>query len=414
MFANGYTPLVGGVTRSIQWFSKELQHQGHKVKIVVPDSGPVIAPESNVIRLPAVHNVLGSYSLPLPIPMIYNKELIAFNPDIIHVHQPFLLGMTGLHFARFHKIPLVYTHHTQYDTYVNQIATSPDMSKAVQRLSYTYASLCQGIIAPSQGIAKLFRTHCPAVPTTIIPTGVDAKRFQHGDRNSFRDSIGIPKDAFVVGHVGRLSQEKNVSFLSQTVSNFLRLHPAAHFVVVGDGSEKEAMQAITREQNVEDRAHFVGMRENQKLVDAYHAMDVFVTASKTETQGIVILEALASGIPVVALRATGIEDFVGPENGLLVEEHTSEKMIEALRAILEMPSDAYGALVRGAIITAHAYTIDKTTQRLIEFYKKTQQEFQPEHLQSQQAWQEAVTILEAELAFAKTIIQTSLWRLLHV
>ncbi len=314
MMTNTYLPHVGGVARSVSTFAEEYRRQGHEVLVVAPNF-PGRMPrraEAIVERVAAVQNFNGSdFSVRLPLAAGMSVRLDTFAADIIHAHHPFLLGDTALRMATTRSVPVVFTHHTKYEDYVHYVPfASPALRRAAIQLSTEYANLCDGVIAPSASIAALIRRRGVTTPVEVVPTGIDVDAFAGGDGAAARRQLKIPAQAFVVGHVGRLAPEKNLPYLAKAVAAFLKGAPDAWFLLVGTGPSEDVVRGTFERAGVGARLVLAGSRTGQALYDAYRAMDVFAFTSKSETQGLVITEAMAAGLPVVALRASGVREVV--------------------------------------------------------------------------------------------------------
>ena len=235
MVTNTFTPQVGGVARSVQGFSSEFRRRGHRVLVVAPAYEETPADEMDVVRIPALPHFSGSdFSLPMPVPGRVAAAVRAFGPHIVHSHHPYLLGDTALRVAARHGIPVVFTHHTLYENYVHYVPVdSPRLRRFVLDLATGYCNLCSAVIAPSESVAGLLAERGVQVPVEVIPTGVDLPHFAIGDGSAFRAREGIPQESFLLGHLGRLAQEKNLRFLATAVALFLRRHPEARFLLVG-------------------------------------------------------------------------------------------------------------------------------------------------------------------------------------
>ncbi len=333
MFTNTYLPQVGGVARSVERFTQAYRARGHRVLVVAPTYEDQPEEEEDVVRLPALPKFNGSdFSMVLPVKPHLQDRLDDFGPEIIHSHHPYLLGDTALRAAADRELPLVFTHHTMYEHYTHYVPLdSPALRRFVMELSTGYANLADRVIAPSGTIADILVERGVTSPITVVPTGVDLASFSRGDGAAARRELGIPADAFVVGHVGRLAEEKNLPFLGRAVTRYLADRPQAWFLIVGSGPAQEDIRRTARERGVEERVVFAGTRSGQDLVDAYHAMDVFAFASKSETQGMVLVEALAAGKPLAALDAPGVSDVVRDrDNGRLLAEEDEAAFAEAL------------------------------------------------------------------------------------
>ncbi len=219
-----------------------------------------------------------------------------------------------------------------YEHYAHYIASdSPHMGRLARNIAAGYANICDAVFAPTPGVASLLQKRGVTAPIEVIPTGIDTSAFKHGSGAALRKRFAIPPKAFVVGHVGRLAPEKNPSLLMRALVDFLHMHPAAHALIVGDGSMRSSMEEDAKRASLSRRLHFAGTLRHGALIDSYHAIDLFAFASTTETQGIVLLEALASGVPIVALDAIGTRDFITHgKNGWLVPQERTQEFAPAL------------------------------------------------------------------------------------
>ncbi len=339
MLTNTYSPHVGGVARSVGSLVRQCRDAGHEVLVIAPSfPGDRYERDPDILRVPAWQNFNGSdFSVRVPLPQLVRSRIDRFGPDILHSHHPFLLGDTALRISYALHRPLVFTHHTLYEQYTHYVPfDSPALKRFVIRLATEYANACDAVIAPSESVADLLRERGVETPVHTIPTGIDTTAFAHGDGARFRNERGIPEDAVVIGHVGRLAREKNLPFLAEAVAAALRDEPRARFLVVGDGPESAAIQRILQEQGGEGRLLMTGKLAGDHLFDAYAAMDLFAFASQSETQGMVLAEAMAAGLPVIALDGPGVRDVVrdGINGRLLAATMPATAMAEVLREML--------------------------------------------------------------------------------
>jgi len=372
MLTNTYLPHVGGVARSVDAFTWEYRRRGHRVMVVAPEFSEKIPDESDVIRIPAIQNFNGSdFSVALPLSGELSDRLDSFEPDIVHSHHPFLLGMTALRIARSRELPLIFTHHTLYERYTHYVpADSEALKRFVIELATRYGNLASMVFAPSDSVASLLLERGVTTPVSVVPTGVELESFQGGDGRDLRMRYGIPDSAFVIGHLGRLAEEKNLAFLCCSVLEVLRRNPQCHFLVVGDGPSRNSMKTLFADQGVANRVHFTGTLQGNPLRDAYSAMDVFAFASTSETQGMVLTEAMAAGVPVVGLDASGCREVVDDRiNGRLVLSHSERAMISALQWVIDQGPDIRAALGREALKTANAFSMENCASTALGHYE---------------------------------------------
>lgn len=372
MFTNTFSPHVGGVARSVQGLADELRRLDHHVLVVAPRFSDKDEDEKGVLRMPAVQNFNGSdFSLPVPAPVKVAHALRLFSPEIIHSHHPFLLGETALRVAVSCNAPVVFTHHTRYEQYTHYLpgGDSEPLKHFVVDLVSGYCNLCNMIIAPSNSIADMLRAQKVKTAIEVIPTGIDPLFFAGQDRASSRRRLGIPEDAFVVGHVGRLAPEKNLSFLMNSVVEYLLRNPAAHFLLVGEGSAKEEMLETLRQRNLIPRTHMQGVLDRPSLADAYRAMDTFVFTSQSETQGMVLAEAMAAGTPVIALDAPGVREIVNDGiNGRLLPAEEIGSFAAALAWLAGLSHERGVQVRQNACRTAEEYSQENCVRKMLALY----------------------------------------------
>jgi 1,2-diacylglycerol 3-alpha-glucosyltransferase len=409
MMTNTFTPFVGGVSRSVTAFADELRKMGHRVVIVAPEFENTPESEEDVIRIPAIQHFNGSdFSLVLPIPGYLSAHLERFKPDIVHSHHPHLLGGTAVRVASRFECPLVFTYHTMYEYYLHYVpAHAKRLRQFVVNLVTGYCNLCDHIVTPSQSVADIIRQRGVEVPMDIVPTGVYAERFENGDGRAFRRSRRIPERASVVGYVGRLAPEKNLSFLAEAVSRFVTRTAEGHFLVVGSGPSEQDVRDVFDRQGQSDRLHITGSLEGQALIDAYHAMDAFVFASHTETQGMVLTEAMAAGKPVVAVDAPGVREVVRDRrNGRLVHSEDARAFAEAIAEVAQASREEGNAYRQAARATAAAFSMEASARRLVKVYEKV---LGREVLESkdESAWGRAIEEIKAEWELIKNIAEAA-------
>ena len=372
MATNTYAPFVGGVPRSVRSFADEYRNRGNRVLIVAPyfEGRPPL--EKDVVRVPAIQRFNGSdFALPVPIPGLLSTTLQTFSPQIVHSHHPYLLGDTALRVAASRKIPIVFTHHTMYERYTHYFpGHSPRYTSFIRDLVIGYCNLCDAVVAPSDTVAEMLVERGVEVQIKVIPTGVVPKEFSGADGIGFRKRTGIAPDVFLVGYVGRLAPEKNLSFLAQAVARFLQEENRAHFLVVGEGPLMAEIEEIFAGHGMSSRLHLVGVLKGMDLAAAYASMNVFAFASQTETQGIVLIEAMAAGIPVVAVDAPGVREVVRDgENGRLLTHEDMKEFTAALSWTFSLGPEGKKRLLKGVAATAEAFSMKSCSSRVLSLYE---------------------------------------------
>ncbi len=407
---NTYTPIVGGVERSIRSFVDEFKKRGHEIMIVAPTFEGMPDKEEGVLRLAAIQRFNHSdFSVNLPIPGILEKLMRDFKPDIVHSHHPFLVGDMALRLSGQYNIPLVFTYHTMFEEYLHYLPFHNDAVKRfVIELSAGYANLADYVIVPSQSVYEILRARKVEAPMEIIPTGVDSGKFSMGNGSKIRKWFKIPQEVFVIGHIGRLAPEKNLDFLAESVSDFLIKAESTHALIVGRGSMEKKMRQIFHDKGVSSRVHFSGVLQGQKLINAYHAMDIFAFTSVTETQGVVLTEAMSAGIPVVAINAPGSRDVVKDEkNGRLIDGCNAEKFTEALFWCANQKFHEFQVMKQECLNISKLFSIEHCSQRLLKIYDSVQSQKKKLHQEKHTIWLTVLHRIKTEWEMAKNLAEAS-------
>ncbi len=406
LMTNTYKPLVGGLEKSVSSFTKEYREAGHRVIIIAPEF-PDMQPEEDVIRIPAFKHYNGSnFSVQLPIQGTLTKALGDFRPHIVHSQHPFLIGDTALRIAAKYNVPLVFTHHSLYEENVHYM---PGNIEALKRfmieLSTGYANLADHVFAPSESVMQMLKERGVMTAIDVVPTGIYTEQFSRGAGKAFRKRFNIPADAFVVGHVGRLAPEKNLEFVTRAAAQFLKKEPRAHFLIGGTGPSEGSIKEIMAQEGLTDRLHLAGMLKGKDLVDAYHAMDVFVFASQSETQGLVITEAMAAGIPVVAVDAPGVREVVKDGvNGRLLAHESMEDFVEGLVWLNKLSAPQVKKIKHACKETAQHFLMKDCAQKALKIYVSlaTNNGFCRRH-KEEGFWSKAVHSIQAQWGTAKNL-----------
>lgn len=406
MITNTYLPFIGGVERSVKIFTEEYRKMGHKVIIVAPSFENMPTEETDVIRVPALQNFNGTdFSVQLPIPGILHNALKDFRPDIVHSHHPFLMGDSALRVAAQFKVPIVFTFHTFYERYTHYVpGDSPALKRFVIALATGYANLCDHVFAPSNSVANVLIKRGVNTPVDVVPTGIELNEFAIGDGLRFRKAMGIPSKAFVIGFVSRIAPEKNVRYLGEVVCRFLQKNDNTCFLMIGKGPSEDCIRDIFNKYDLSNRFFHPGTLVSQPLIDAYHGMDVFVFASRTETQGLVVTEALAAGVPVVAVDGPGIGEIVMDyTNGRLLNNYDIESFCDALLWIYRLSNQKKRQLKEIARLSVLSYSKDICAAKALDIYMSllTRSYMVREHLDN--TWEKTKRLIKAEFELLRNM-----------
>jgi glycosyltransferase involved in cell wall biosynthesis len=327
--------------------------------------------EPDVLRVPAVPApTYPAFSLPLPLGPGLVRQIAALELDVFHVQHPFLLGVTARRLARSLGRPVVFTYHTLYDKYAHYVPLPrPLVAARAVAWSTRFANTVDAVVAPSLGLAARLRAQGVRRPIEVVPTGVDLESFRPGDRAAARAALGLAADIPLLLYVGRLDREKNLALLLEAFERVAAGHPTVELVLVGRGTWESALRRQAARLPSGSRVRFAGGVPHEAVVRYYQAADLFVFASTTETQGLAVLEAMAVGLPVVAVRASGVEDaVVDGVSGLLVAEDPG-LCADAVLEVLNDPGLA-AKLAAGGREAALTVAATALAGRLVALYRR--------------------------------------------
>jgi 1,2-diacylglycerol 3-alpha-glucosyltransferase len=312
MLSDVYFPRVNGVSTSIRTCARELVRRGHEVHLVAPDYGrPQPAEAFTLERLPsrAVFFDPEDRLIRAGALRAARTRLAQQRWDVIHVHTPFQAHRLGRWLRRDLGLRTVETYHTHFEEYVaHYLPWLPRawLRRGARRLSRRLCDAADHLIVPSPQMVEVLRGYGVGTAMTVLPTGIDLDRFARGDGAAFRARHDIAPQRPVLVTVSRLAREKNIGFLLEVVAALRPRFPDLLFVIAGEGPDADALRARTQALGLEGNVRFFGNLDREReLLDCYRAGDVFVFASPTETQGLVLIEAMALGVPIVSTARLG-------------------------------------------------------------------------------------------------------------
>ena len=311
MFSDSYRPYTSGVVRSVETFTSELNKMGHEVFIFAPNY-PDCEEEQGVYRFFSIQAPTNKeFTLALPFSFSLSTKIKKLKLDVIHIHSPFLLGRLGARWARRLGIPLVFTYHTLYDKYLHYVPLGQNITKGItQRMTVDFCNQCDRVIVPTGVIKNLLVEKGVNTTIEVVPTGINTGDFKNADKKWLRTKYNITPETKILLFVGRLGQEKNITFILDSFQQIAQSNPDTVLILVGSGSEEENLANRVAELNLTDKVIFTGRLSKEDTIKSYVGADIFVFASVTETQGLVIAEAKAAGLPVVAVDAFGVSEMV--------------------------------------------------------------------------------------------------------
>jgi len=393
MFTDAFWPRVNGVTVSVDSFSKALVKAGHQVLIICsfyPESPNAAVPLFNepeaeegpkIVRVPSTPAFVTKEDRIAKFNKLYwvFRQVESFNPDIVHINTEMMIAEFGFFYARTHNLPAIYTFHTMWEDYApNYFTMFPSfMVKLVVRgilkniLRRSYRA-----IVPTPQIDEVVHKYMSKMETFLLPTGIEPELFDHDGSESavFREKLEelYPrlKGKRILLFAGRVAREKNIGFLLEILPKILAKIPDVVLLIVGNGPDLEYYQDEARKAGVEENCVFTGYLERNDLAMIYSISEIFVFPSLTDTQGLVTLESMLSGTPVVAIGAMGTLMVMGGDNGGFMVKNDMKEFISRVLELLE-DRDLYHCKSTEAKIHARSWSIEELTKKLVVIYETT-------------------------------------------
>lgn len=375
MFTNNYKPYIGGVPVSIKHLAEALRSRGHTVYIFAPTYENQVE-EPYVIRYPSFPIKVAGAPVPNVLTGIFTKKVRELNIDVIHVHHPAIVGNVALSIRKKLGVPVVFTYHTRYEAYLHYINGLEKVEQSTGFINWYlhhFCNQCDLLVAPTPGILDYLQKEQMKPPIQVMPTGIPMENFlpeQESVAAIRQQYIGTAD--YLTCTVSRLAKEKNLDFQIRGLACLKRLLKKKgrtfRHMIIGDGPEKKKLICQIEELGLTENIIFIGNVDNQEIKNYQAAADAFLFTSKSETQGIVLLEAMAVGNPVVAVEASGVRDVVKDGvNGYLTEED-AYWWAERTRMVLEEVAKRE-QLSQAARETAEMYSEEEVARQAEQYYR---------------------------------------------
>ena len=378
IFTDTYPPYINGVSTSIVSLEKALKDKGHEVYIVAVNTENLsykYEDDDHIIRIPGIPIGIYDYRLTGIYPLRAINKIKKWDLDIIHSHTEFGVGTFARIIAKQFGIPLVHTYHTMYEDYVHYI-TKGYFDKSSKKLAEYFTKFycdktAKELIVPSKKTYDLFKEKYKVNKTIhIVPTGIDVEKFYVEKQNKkdlelLRKELKIKKDDFIITYVGRLAEEKNIEFL---IKNHTKLNKKCKLMIVGNGPDMDKFKDMVKDLNLENQVIFTGAIPHYDIPAYYAVSNIFVTASVTETQGLTVIEAMASSLPVVCMDDEAFkESVVDGLNGKFFK--TSSGYIKAIENLYNNKEE-YRIMCKQARITAESHSLKYYAEKIIDVYNR--------------------------------------------
>ena len=371
-----YFPRINGVSTSIRTFVKQMQEMGHEVHLIAPEYGIKTEDDAWIKRIPArsiyfdPEDKLMKFGKAIDTLAALRKEQY----DLIHIHTPFVAHYLGLKLAHLLDVPSVETYHTFFEDYLHlylPIIPKPIAKSLARFISRRQCNKVDAIVAPSQPMLHVLREYGITTKGEVVPTGLQAHSFAKADGAAFRAKHGIALDRPMALFVGRVAFEKNICFLLQMWVHLIQKIPNALLVIAGEGPAEASLHTMSEKLGLKNNVKFLGyLDRNKDLNDCYQSADVFVFSSKSETQGLVLLEAMAQATPVVAIAELGTKSILVEGEGALIAPDEEIEFAEKVERVLSDKALRKKLSAAGLKYVKTRWTDKAQAERMITFYQE--------------------------------------------
>ena len=381
IFTETYTPYISGLVTSELMLTKGLEKLGHEVYVVTANLESFkydYDEKEKVLRIPGIKTGIYDSRLTSVYPIQAVKKIKSWKLDVIHSQTEFAIGTFARIIAKQYNIPLVHTYHTMYEDYIYYITKGYFKKSSKKLVEYFTKFYCETtateLIVPTTKTYRLFKDKYDFKKNiNIIPTGIEVERFfkenlNQKDINNLRKHLNLSKKDFVLLFVGRLAEEKNVEFLIQAEKILKEKNKNIKLLIVGDGPDREKYEQFSNSLGLQKNCLFVGKAKWDEIPYYYHVANVFVTASITETQGLTVIEAMASNLTPVCIEDLAFHSMVTDGlNGLFF--HNQKEFIECILR-LTTEKGLLQKLNNQARIASTQYNAEFYSQKVLEVYKR--------------------------------------------
>lgn len=375
MISDVYFPRVNGVSTSIQTFAREFVARGHEVTLIAPDYGRGLPEPFALVRVPSRYLPFDPEDRILRWGLLrqHQTALQAARFDLVHIQTPFVAHYAGLALARRFGIPVVESYHTFFEQYLDKyVPLIPDawLRWIARRFARAQCAAVDALVVPSRAMLEILHGYGITTPAEVVPTGIELRQFAHGDGARFRQRYGIAPRRPLLIHVGRLAFEKNVEFLLRMLVHVKAEVPEVLLAIAGGGPARRPLEALAQRLGLKEHVLFVGyLPRDGTLEDCYSAGDAFVFASRTETQGLVLLEAMALGTPVVSTAVMGTREVLREGQGCLIAaEDEREFAAQTLRLLQDR--GLRSVLSQRARAYVRHWSAPVLAERMLDFYER--------------------------------------------
>lgn len=369
-----YFPRINGVSTSIETFRHELRELGHTVHLIAPDYPGSSSDESDIMRVPSRQLPFDPEDRLMKFNwvMAHLEKLRNEHYDIIHIQTPFVAHYLGIKLSRLLDIPCIETYHTFFEEYLHHyipFVPKAIMGSVARRFSRHQGNSLDGMVVPSRPMMEVLRGYGVTTHAEVIPTGLEPESFVPGNGDDFRRKYGIAQDRPMLLFVGRVAHEKNIGFLLRVVDRVRKDIPEVLLLIAGAGPAREGLEHEADKLGLAENVMFIGyLDRHTELNSCYHSADIFIFSSRTETQGLVLLEAMAQGVPVVSTAEMGTRDVLREGAGVWIAKEELEDFSGKVIMMLG-DADVRTRLGEAGREYAHGWSAGKQAERILDFYQ---------------------------------------------
>ncbi|AKO64645.1 hypothetical protein VI34_05875 [Methylophilales bacterium MBRSG12] len=375
-----YFPRVNGVSTSIKVFKNDLKKLGHEVHLICPayneknTDKTITTIKSKPIFFDPEDHLMSWTELNKKIEWIKKQKF-----DLIHIQTPFIAHYFGKKLAKTLNVPIIETYHTSFEDYLHLYL--PILPESFARwLSRNIAKYlcnhCQGIISPSEQLKETLKNYQVTKPIKVVPTGLPDQSFKKTNKYTFRKLYNISLTDPLLLFVGRVAHEKNIDFLLHVYKYIARENKSIKFLITGEGPAFEHIQKLIKKLNLDRSVILTGYLEaNNELLNCYASSDLFIFASKTETQGLVLIEAMAQGLPVVALAENGTKSILENNPGAIIAKDDPKEFAKTCLRLLNNKKKLSEMSVKAKKEAKQKWGSVAQTEKLIALYEEVVNDF---------------------------------------
>jgi len=371
LFTDAYFPQVNGVATTVEELKNSLTEKNHKVTLITSSYPKYKDKDKSILRLKSFKlwnnpELRVSYMFPDRI----FQRVLRLDVDLIHGFSGGAIPSLGLTLAKIKRKPYVFTYNTRWNKYTHYILNGKIIRpKAMERMVRIYCNVCDHIIAPAAYVKEELVSFGVKKPITVIPNGVNTNKFKPAKSNGLREQLGLKKDDQIALCVARLAKEKSLDFLIKSFAEFSKTNPNVYFVIAGDGPERENLENLIKSLKISKRIKLLGCVKYDDIPQVYNGADIFIFASQTETEGMIVPEAMSSGLPVLAVRDRVFEQFIeSGKDGFLVEK--DEKVFNDHLDRLLKDEKLRVAIGKNARAKIQQFSLERIAQEFENLYKQ--------------------------------------------